>query len=170
MAAEILILRLIHILGGIFWLGGAVLMSFFLMPALASAGEAAGQVMAGLQRRRLMTAMPVAAGLTLLSGIRLMWIGSAAMNGAYFESPTGRTFAIGGILAILAFTVGMFFARPAMMRAGRIAAGLAQADPAARAGLMADAGRLRQRGARANLFAVILLIGAAAAMAVARYV
>ena len=53
MKAELLTLRLIHILGGIFWVGSMVFTTFFLAPVLRSSPAMAGQVMAGLQKRRL---------------------------------------------------------------------------------------------------------------------
>ena len=61
MKAEFLILRLIHILGGIFWVGSMVFTTFFLAPVIRSSPAMAGQVMAGLQKRRLFVALPVVA-------------------------------------------------------------------------------------------------------------
>ena len=37
MQGELLVLRLVHVLGGIFWVGSALFMAIFLFPALASA-------------------------------------------------------------------------------------------------------------------------------------
>ena len=96
MTAEILVLRLVHILGGIFWVGSGLFTTFFLVPALASSGPSAGPVMTALQRRHLFTALPVSALLTILSGLRLMWIGSAGFAPAYFASASGGGGAGGG--------------------------------------------------------------------------
>ena len=41
MIAEILVLRLVHVLGGMFWVGSGLFSTFFLLPALAGAGPAA---------------------------------------------------------------------------------------------------------------------------------
>jgi uncharacterized membrane protein len=46
MLAELLALRLIHIVSGIFWIGGGLYTFFFLGPALASTPAVMGQVMA----------------------------------------------------------------------------------------------------------------------------
>ncbi|HYU52076.1 MAG TPA: hypothetical protein VEK37_03995, partial [Gemmatimonadaceae bacterium] len=73
MHAELLILRLIHILTAIMWVGSSIFTTFFLAPALASTPAVLGQVMAGLQKRRIMTVMPIVATLTILSGVRLLW-------------------------------------------------------------------------------------------------
>jgi uncharacterized membrane protein len=170
MTAEILVLRLVHVLGGIFWLGSGMFTSFFLLPALAGAGPAAGAVMAGLQRRRLFTLLPTVAVLTMLSGLRLMMITSNGFARSYFATAQGFTFGASGVAAILAFVVGMALARPAAMRAGALGASLAAApDESSRSALLAQLERARQRAAAANGAAIGLLVLAAAGMAVARY-
>jgi uncharacterized membrane protein len=170
MSVEIIVLRLVHVLGGIFWVGSAAFSSFFLLPALAGAGPAAGQILAGLQRRRLFVVLPVAALLTILSGLRLMAITSAGFQTAYFGSASGRTFAASAVAATIAFLIGMFIARPAASRAGALGAQLGAAkDEAARGSLLAELEQARKRSAAANLTAVVLLILAAAGMAVGRY-
>src|SRR5688500_5509174 len=70
MNAELIVLRLIHIVGGVFWVGSALFTAFFLMPTLMQAGpSAAGPVMGGLQQRKLMVWLPVVAVLVMLSGL-----------------------------------------------------------------------------------------------------
>jgi hypothetical protein len=72
MYAEVLILRLVHILSGIIWVGSGTYTSFFLVPALSSSPAVMGQVMAGLQRRRIFLVLQIVAALTILSGLRLL--------------------------------------------------------------------------------------------------
>jgi uncharacterized membrane protein len=171
MQAELVLLRLVHVLGGLFWAGSGLFMTLFLLPALGSAGPAAGQVMAGLQQRRLFTVLPVVALLTLASGLRLMWITSAGFEPAYFATPIGRTFAVSGGLAIVAAILGLLVARPAAARAARVGATLAAApDETTRAGLAAEMAALRRRSALTSALATAFLFLSAAGMAVARYV
>jgi len=170
MAAEILVLRLVHVVGGIFWVGSGLFTTFFLVPSLAAAGPAAGQLMGGLQRRHLFTVLPLVALLTILSGVRLMMITSAGFSPAYFQSDAGRGFAWGGTFAIAGFVLSLLVVRPAAVRSGALAAQLAQAtDDAARADLSGKLARLRRRGAASGLVATSLLLLAAGLMAVARY-
>lgn len=170
MTAEILVLRLVHILGGIFWVGSVSFNAVFLLPTLAGLGPAGGPVMAGLQRRRMTTVLPTVAVLTILSGLRLMQISSAGFSGDYFASAAGLAYTLGGVAAILGFAAGMGLTRPAMARAGALAAQVAgAADEAARAALGAEIARLRSRGARWNSVMFTLVAFAAACMAVARY-
>ena len=171
MHAELLVLRLIHILSGIFWIGSGLFTFFFLSPALASTPAVMGQVMAGLQRRRVFTVQQIAAGLVLLSGLRLLMIDSAGFSGSYFATGTGRTFAISGVFAIIAAVFNFGVARPTMVRAGALAASLAaSSDTSEKARLTRELDKLRKRGAIAGMLAVSFGILAASGMAVARYV
>ena len=47
----LLVLRLVHVVGGILWVGFAVFVPFYLAPAIAEVGPDGGKVMAALQRR-----------------------------------------------------------------------------------------------------------------------
>jgi uncharacterized membrane protein len=171
MHAEFLVLRLIHIVSGVFWIGGGLYTFFFLGPALASTPAVMGQVMAALQKRGVFTAQQIAAGLVLLTGIRLLMIDSAGFSGSYFATGTGKTFAIAGIFAVIAAVFNFGVARPTMERAVRVGAALAAAaDAGEKARLTQQLDRLRKRGAIAGMLAVTFGILAASGMAVARYV
>lgn len=171
MHAEMLVLRLIHILSGIFWIGGGLYTFFFLGPALASTPAVMGQVMAALQKQKAFTVQEIAAGLVILSGLRLLMIDSAGFSGSYFSTGTGRTFAIAGVFAILAAVFNFGVARPTMERAVAVGAALAAAaDAGEKARLSQELDRLRKRGAIAGMLAVTFGILAASGMAVARYV
>lgn len=171
MHAELLILRLIHILTGIFWIGSGLYTFFFLGPALASTPAVMGQVMAGLRRRRVFTAQAIAAGLVILSGLRLLMIDSAGVSGSYFATGTGRTFAIAGVFALLAAVFNFGVAQPTMERAAAVGHALAAAaDGGEKARLTEQLDRLRKRGAIAGMLAVSSGLLAASGMAIARYV
>ncbi|SRR6266566_4993444 len=171
MRAELLVLRLVHILSGIMWVGAGMYTSFFLVPALSSSPAVMGQVMQGLQRRRVLLVLQIVAGLTILSGLRLLWIDSAGFAAGYFGSGTGRTFAISAGAAIIAAVLSFGVAQPAVIRAGAISASLASsADAGERARLTAQLDRLRRRGTIASALAVGFGLLAASGMAIARYV
>jgi uncharacterized membrane protein len=169
--AEVLILRLVHILSGIMWVGSGMYASFFLVPALSSSPAVMGQVVAGLQRRRVFLVLQIVAALTILSGLRLLWIDSAGFAASYFAAGTGRMFSIGAGAAIIAAVLSFGVARPAMVRAGAIAASLgASSDSTERGRLTPDLDKLRRRAAIADTLAVGFGLLAASAMAIARYV
>jgi uncharacterized membrane protein len=170
MHAELLALRLVHIIAGIMWVGSGVFVAFFLIPALAANRQIMPQVMEGLQRRRVFIIVPTAGLLAILTGVRLLWIDSAGFADSYMQTGPGRTFSVGGIAAIIALLLQVFVSRPAGVRLGAIATQLAASPPAnERERLSADADRLRRRNAMATLAAVLFGLLAASAMAIARY-
>ena len=63
-----LILRLLHILTGVFWAGTIFFMVSYLEPSARAAGPDAAKVMGNIQKRGLMTVLPIMALLTILSG------------------------------------------------------------------------------------------------------
>ena len=161
--------RLIHVLGGILWVGAMVFVAAFLVPAIRDTGPDGAKVMAALGRRKFMQVMPVLAILTLLSGIYLYWRVSDGFETGYMKSWPGHVYAVGGLLALLAFVLGITVTRPAMMKAMALAQSIPSAPDSERPGMMARADALRTRGARMGVVIMWLLISAAALMAVGRY-
>lgn len=170
MRAEFLVLRLVHIIGGIVWVGSGVYAAFFLIPALAANRQVMPAVMEGLQKRRAFIILPTAGLVTILAGTWLLWIDSAGFAESYMQTGPGRTFSIGGTAAIIALILQVFVARPTGVKLGKIAAQLAASPaPTERDRLNAQAERLRGRNMMATLAAVFFGLLAASAMAVARY-
>lgn len=170
MQSLIIGLRLVHVVAGMFWVGTTLFLAFFLAPVLGSAGPAAGPVMGGLQRRGMMTVLPISAILTLGSGVWLYQLVSGGSLAAYMRSPVGGTFATAGALGLFAFVLGMAVARPAAVTAVRVNQELASAtDEAGRTRLQQRLRVLQRRNALATRIVAVLLIAAAAGMAVARY-
>ena len=169
MHAELLVLRVIHVVGGIIWVGSGVLMGLFLAPALATLGPTAGQVMGALQKRKMMVFLPAVAILTILSGLRLMMLASKAAGGAYFATNTGKTIAAAAAAGLLAFLVGITFNMPIAKKMAKINQEMAS-NPANKDALAAEAKSLQQRAATMGFVVLGLLLLAATGMAVARYV
>jgi uncharacterized membrane protein len=168
MQAELIVLRIVHVLCGVMWVGTAVFMGFFLAPALSTMGPAAGQVMGGLQKRKFMIVLPVVAVLTLLTGLRLMMIMSSNFGAGYFQTAMGRTFAGAGVAAILAFVVGIIVNRPTMEKMGQLQQSMAS-DPVSKDAIAAEIRRLQSRMVYAGTVVTLLLIVATFGMAIARY-
>src|SRR5690606_10331185 len=107
--------------------------------------------------------------LTMLSGLRLLWIVSGGFGGAYFGTRQGLTYAVAGTASIVAFLVALTVARPAGMRLGQLAATLEQLAPEVRAATLATMASLKRRSALGSSVAIWLLALAALGMSVARY-
>ncbi len=167
----LILLRLIHVLAGIFWVGAFLFLTFYLFPTLLSAGPAAaGPVMGGLQRRGLMTALPIIAFLTIASGLALVWVMSGGDVGAYARGPVGRALTTAGGLAIVAFLIGVLVVRPAAMASARLTQELSGLAPGpARDAVQTQLGALQRRMTLANRLVAGLLLVTVAGMAVARY-
>ena len=167
---EIIVLRLVHVVGGILWVGAAVFNMLFLAPALRASGPAAGPVMAALRQRGLFVFLPVVALLTILSGTRLMMIVSAGFDASWFQSTRGSVYAWSGLISIVAFVLGISVTRPLANKIGALAGQLAQAkDDAARAALGARLASAQKWMALTGFALTAMLLASAAGMAVARY-
>lgn len=170
MLAELLVLRFIHIVGAIAWVGGGMYVAFFLVPALMQTPAVIPQIMVLLQRRKVFVILPTVGLLVVLSGIRLLWIDSAGFAESYLSTGAGRTFSVGGTAGILAFLIQVLVQRPAAVKLGRISAALlASPAPDERQRLTAEAERLRRRNGVAMQAAVGFALIGAAAMSIARY-
>ena len=169
--AEIIVLRLVHVVGGIFWVGGALLNFLFIAPAFAAAGPAAGPIVAAMRARRMFVVLPTVAVLTLLSGLRLIMIQSNGFEAPYFATGLGRTFALGGAAATLAFVMGITIALPAQKRMAVLGPQIGAApDDATRASLQAEMTRIQARLRVMGPIVTGLLLFAAITMAIGRYV
>lgn len=149
----IAIMRAIHILSGVIWAGFAIVVATLVMPNLAPEGRGAvGQYMGKFGARYA----GIAAGLTLLSGLYLMWRLHWGDHSAM-----AATLGIGALLAITAgFTGGGI--------AGRAAAQMAKLTPGPNTA--AQAAALRNRMMLGARITATLLVLSIICMAIARYV
>ena len=166
----LILMRLLHVGLGVFWVGAMIFNAIFLGPSVRDAGPDGAKVMAGLMRRRFMDVMPAVAILNILSGVWLYWKMSGGFQPDYMHSGPGMTFATGGALAIIAFIVGVTVVRPSMLKAMALGPLIAQAQPQEKDSLMAQAQGYRTKAMGAGKVVALLLGLAAAAMAVGRYV
>ena len=159
-------LRLIHIIAGVLWVGGAAMLAAFVLPA---AREENG--LAYLRRliwtRNLPRYLNITLVLALLSGLTMYGNLAAVTQGAWARSRVGMTLGLGGAFAILAALIATFVAAPAIHRALALANGASSTNASTNE---ADVQRALSRYAMAMRLVVALLVLTAALMAVARYV
>ena len=170
MEHAVVVARLVHILGGVFWVGAVLFVTFLLLPAVRDVGPDGGKVMGALVRRRLLEILPAVALLTILSGLFLYDTLSGHFRGPWMHTPTGIAFGVGGILSIIALVLGVSLMRPATLQAGALTAqAMGLPEGAERAARLAEAERLRGKAGRWGTVVTWLLLVTAALMAVARY-
>ena len=148
MDVSLLIMRLVHILLGVFWAGAVLFNTIFLLPAMRDAGPEGAKVGAALMRRRLFDVLPTVAVLNILSGFWLYWRVSLGFQPEYMGSTTGMTLGFGAIASLIAFGIGVFVMRPAMLRAAALTQSAAQADPSVREAQLKTVQSLRVRAGK----------------------
>jgi uncharacterized membrane protein len=166
----VILLRILHIQSGVFWVGGVMFFARFLFPAARAIGPAAGPLMDQLTRVRKLPGALVGAGVgNALTGLLLFWHDSAGFQGAWMSSKTGMTFGTGGLLALIALGIGMTVNAPTARAMGELAASIqARGGPPAPE-QAAEMQRLQNRLGTALAAVMVLLILATLAMATARY-
>lgn len=166
----IVVLRIVHVVSGAFWLGVAVFNAFFLLPAVRATGPAAGQLMVQLVRvRKLPQYVNVAILLTVISGLILFgW--RAGGLGSWMTSPSGMAFGAGAVLALVTAVIGMAIITPTAARLGRLSESAATATESEAATIRTTIQQLQTRMQSMARIAAWLLILAAACMASGRYV
>ncbi len=151
-----LLARLLHVVVGVFWAGAVFFNAFLLGPAVRDAGPEGGKIMGALARRGMLTIMPVAGLITILSGFWLYWRVSAGFNPDYMGSRPGMVYGFGMITSLIALAIGFLVMRPSIIKAATAEPALAQ--------------RLRQRAAAGGLWVAFFVGIAVISMAIGRYV
>jgi hypothetical protein len=163
-----IILRLVHILAGVFWAGTVFLMAGFLVPTMRATGREGGVFVQYLMReRRLQASLGIAMLLTVLSGIAMYARLAASTRGAWAGTAPGIAYGVGAVAAIVGGIVGAAFGGSAGRRIAAIGARIGAAGPSVEQ--QAEMGRLQARIRNGTRLAAGCLAVAASAMAVARY-
>jgi hypothetical protein len=148
------LIRVVHILAGVFWVGTIIFIAAFLAPGARRIPGGGPFLGAFFARTPLARVIAVAGALNILSGLFLYWTDSQGFRLAWVLSRTGLTFTLGALAAIGGAV--------AAARQGRIASRIPTVDEAERPALIA-------RVERAEIVTTILLVLAVTAMAAARY-
>lgn len=170
MDTYMVVLRIVHILAGVFWVGAAFTTILFIQSTAREVGPAAGPFMAHLAgKKRLVDWVLGAAGLTILAGLLMYWRVSGGLDPDWIGSAPGISLTIGALSAIAAFSLGLTIVKPtitATLAIGReVAAGGGPPTPEQGAKLQS----LQQRSKSVGQVIVPLLTVAVIGMAAARY-
>ena len=105
--AIMIVLRVIHIVAGIFWAGAVMIMAWFVLPTAQAMGPPGGAFMQRLMfGQRLRVFVGGAMGLTILSGLTMYaWL-AMETDGAWAHSRMGMTLGVGAVAAIIAGGLG----------------------------------------------------------------
>jgi hypothetical protein len=160
------LLRIIHIVAGVFWVGGTLIMTFFIGPTVGATAEA-GQRFVGhlMNELKFSSRMSIAAGSSVLAGFILYWIDSQGFTSAWMSSGAGRGFGIGAGFALIGFVFGILIGRTTktMAQVGAQIQGRPSPDQ------MNQLQALRRKQATYSMIAASALVLATIFMAIARY-
>lgn len=170
MDTYMVVLRIVHILAGVFWVGAALTTLLFIQPTAREVGPAAGPFMLHLAgRKRLIDFVLGAAGLTVLAGLLMYWRVSGGLDPDWIGSAPGISLTVGSLCAIAALAIAGSIVRPTIMTTvaigNAVAASGAPPTPEQATQLQA----LQHRSHAVGKVIVPLLIVAVIGMAAARY-
>ena len=165
-----IVLRLVHIISGVFWGGAVMSVAWFIFPAQRAIGPPGMLFMRELMMTRKFRSYVIgAAVLTILSGLTMYIRLSMVTHGEWARSRTGMVLGIGAVAAIIAAGIGTGvtgrIGKKMMALGGQIQALGGQPTDAQKAEMDALQGKMQS--AFRNV--AILLLIAVAAMASARY-
>jgi len=160
------LLRIIHIVGGVFWVGGTLIMTFFIGPTIGATAEA-GQRFVGhlMNNLKFSNRMAAAGGATILAGFILYWIDSQGFTSAWISSGAGRGFGIGAGFALVGFVFGMLIGRAtkAMAQLGSQMQGKPSAEQ------LSQMQTIQKQQGTYSIISTVSLLLALVFMAIARY-
>jgi uncharacterized membrane protein len=164
-----LVLRIIHIFSGVFWVGFSLFNIGFLQPTVQATGAEGQKVMQYLtQKTRLLTSAYGAATFTLLSGLGMYWILFGFRLSA-IRSGYGLVLTIGGASGLIAWLIAVVMIRGITNQMGAIGKAIQSQGgpptPEQGAQLGALVARMGQLGQVALVFMLVALLG----MSIAQY-
>jgi uncharacterized membrane protein len=115
----LLILRILHIGAGVYWVGSTLLLAFVITPALKATGGSGQKFVDYLiTNKRFGTESAGAGGMAGIAGLLLYWHDSQRLTSAWMESSAGIGFAVGGVFGLIAFIFGILTDRKLKAMAG----------------------------------------------------
>ena len=162
----VIVLRLIHIISGIFWVGSGLAFYFFIVPTLGATAEA-GQKFAQhlITKTRFIAIVTTSAILTVLAGVLLYWRDSGGLTSAWMHSAAGLGFGIGALFGLIGLVFGLIVGNTN----GALAKLGAQIQGKPTPEQMTQINVLRTRLARVSPINAYALLLAALFMAISRY-
>ncbi len=166
---NLIILRFLHIVCGVFWAGAAIYLAAFVLPAVKALGPDGGKFMQQLAKtNKLPVVMTLAATTNIVAGILLLWKLSGGFQYEWMVSRHGLVLNAGVLLGIIAYLEGLLVTRPTILKINELGAKLASGVPPSQEQLQLMQ-TYRQRVVSANNIAAFLLAFTVISMSLVRY-
>lgn len=168
MDAEIVVLRLLHIVPGVVWVGSAIFMAVILQPALAKAGPPHSGVLMDNMVRPLTILMHSMAWLTMVIGVILAFrVRPDGLFDVLWSTGWGWMIFLGLIFAVVGYTSGTI-ASLTMKKVSELGASFAGRPPEPTE--IAEMARLQTRGKNLTRLGALLATAAVVTMALAQHI
>jgi hypothetical protein len=164
----LILLRLIHIGGGVFWAGVSIYLAAFVLPASRNAGPAGGKFMQQMSlTNKLPLVMIIVPTLTVIAGLLLIWEVSGGLQASWMGSGHGILLQSGATAALISYIIGFTLNRPAIMKMAAIGKQMAGNPPTETQAIML--GALNKKLTMGTNIIAILLSATVITMSVVRY-
>jgi uncharacterized membrane protein len=171
MSILIIVLRAVHILGGIFWTGGAILTYGFVIPSVKATQPDSGRFMQHLAGKSgLSVWMTIASVACVLAGLGLYAPISGHFDRDWLHSTRGVVLSVGALIALLAALEGIFMTGPTARRLGALGRTVSAAGVPPGPEQVKQMAILQEKLVRAGSRGAVMVSIAAIFMAVARYI
>lgn len=163
-----IIMRLIHILSGIFWVGTAFFFVLFFEPTIKAAGSAGGTVMGRLTLTRFPIVMALSSILTVAAGFFLYLRDSGGFQNDWISTPSGITITLGSVAGILAFLLGLIVEMPTTARIAAIQKEIQASGNPPNPSQIEELHALQERMSNASRCGAVVMVIAVLGMTIAR--
>ena len=171
MIALVIVLRIVHILAGVFWAGATFSFARYIEPNATALGPDGMKFLQRLAAKTAYTHAMMGAGLaTVVAGLALMWIDSGGFKPAWMGSGMGIVLSVGMLTGLLAAVIGIVVAAVNAKRLGGIANAIEAQGAPPTAEQTAQIAMLKGRLTAGGRWAAVLLLVTVICMAAARYV
>jgi len=169
--ASMVILRIVHIVTGVIWVGSLFVVVVFVQPSAAALGPAGAPFMSELRRRRFVDVVFIDALFTIVAGSFLYWRDwhTYPSFGDWIGSSFGASLTLGALFAVAGLGVAASVTRPTIVRLVSLGKQVAEPGRTPAPETAAEIGALQRRLVVAERVSFSLVLIAVVAMASARY-
>ena len=165
-----IVLRILHILGGVYWAGAAFLMVTVIEPTIEDLGPEGGKFMQRLgEKGKLSQRVSGAAILAVVTGVLMYWRVSGGLSSAWLKSGHGIALTVGALFALAAMAVGIGLTGRSVGRMAGLGKQMQASGKPPSPDQLAEVKRLQGRIAAGGRATAILLVVTILGMASAQY-
>jgi hypothetical protein len=162
-------LRIVHIVAGVLWVGGAAMFFFYIEPTMKALGPDAEKFTNEMMNRRHVPIYFFAVStLTVVGGVLLYWPDSSGLSLSWISSSTGLVFTLGAIAGLAAWLGGNLLIPRTIGQLGAIGAEMKSVAGPPRTELVGRLYAAQERLHTIGLVDIVLLAISVVGMAVAR--